>query len=176
MDEKQKKHISKFLSLVLRHKPEEIGLELDANGWAVIDDLIAKADVKFSKGDLMDIVASSDKQRFALNEDQTKIRANQGHSINIDLGLPPSVPPEILYHGTAADTVGVIRKEGIQRMSRQYVHLSTHKDTAVQVGGRHGAPVIVTVRTGEMHADGLVFYLSENKVWLTEFVPAKYID
>ncbi|MBV7530066.1 RNA 2'-phosphotransferase [Chitinophaga sp. sic0106] len=176
MEEKQKKHVSKFLSLVLRHKPEEIGLELDANGWAVIDELIAKSNVKFTKADLLDIVATNDKQRFALNADQTMIRASQGHSVNIDLGLAPSVPPEILYHGTAADTVDLLRKEGIQRMSRQYVHLSTQQSTAVQVGGRHGAPVVVSVRTGQMHADGLLFYLSENKVWLTEFVPAKYID
>lgn len=176
MEEKQKKHISKFLSLVLRHKPEEIGLQLDESGWADVEELIAKSDIRFTKEDLFEIVATSDKQRFALNEDRTKIRANQGHSIEVDLGLPPAVPPDLLYHGTAADTVDVIRKDGIQRMSRQYVHLSTVKDTAVQVGGRHGKPVILTVRAGEMHADGLLFYLSENKVWLTDYVPAKYID
>jgi len=176
MEEKQKKHISKFLSLVLRHKPEEIGLQLDESGWADVEELIAKSDIRFTKEDLFEIVATSDKQRFALNEDRTKIRANQGHSIEVDLGLPPAVPPDLLYHGTAADTVDVIRKDGIQRMSRQYVHLSTVKDTAVQVGGRHGKPVILTVRAGEMHADGLQFYLSENKVWLTDYVPAKYID
>ncbi|WP_291910445.1 RNA 2'-phosphotransferase [Chitinophaga sp. CB10] len=176
MEEKQKKHISKFLSLVLRHKPEEIGLQLDESGWADVEELIAKSDIRFTKEDLFEIVATSDKQRFALNEDRTKIRANQGHSIEVDLGLPPAVPPDLLYHGTASDTVDVIRKDGIQRMSRQYVHLSTVKDTAVQVGGRHGKPVILTVRAGEMHADGLQFYLSENKVWLTDYVPAKYID
>ncbi|MFT3682496.1 MAG: RNA 2'-phosphotransferase [Ferruginibacter sp.] len=177
--EKQVKHISKFMSLVLRHQPEEIGLQLDENGWADVDELIKKMNIKGIKVDrelLNIVVGTNDKKRFAFNEDKTRIRASQGHSVDIDLALVPAVPPEFLYHGTGEKSVAAILKEGIQKMSRQHVHLSKDKTTAINVGSRHGKPVILTIRSGDMHRDGLLFYLSENGVWLTNFVEEKYIS
>lgn len=171
--------ISKFLSLVLRHKPEEIGLVLDQNGWASVDELIALAAVrgtKLSRHLIESIVAESDKKRFAISEDGTKIRANQGHSVDIALGLAPQTPPERLYHGTATRFLDSIRESGLHSASRQHVHLSSDLETAEKVGRRHGKPVILTVESGQMARDGHHFYLSENGVWLTAAVPAKYLN
>ncbi|PZF71647.1 RNA 2'-phosphotransferase [Taibaiella soli] len=179
MNEKQKKEIGKFLSLILRHSPETIQIKLDENGWADTAELIsrcAKRGKTFTQEDLEEIVRTNDKQRYAFNEDNTKIRANQGHSIEVDLALKTAEPPEFLFHGTVSKFVEAIRKEGLQKMSRQHVHLSEDKTTAEKVGSRRGVPVILTVRSGEMHQDGVVFYLSENGVWLTDQVPAKYIN
>lgn len=178
MNEQHKKRISKFLSLVLRHKPEVINLTLDENGWAAVDELMekcAKHERSFTLKELIEMVETNDKKRFIFNEDKTRIRANQGHSITIDLALQPQQPPEFLYHGTAEANIPSILKSGIEKRSRQHVHLSQDKDTATKVGMRHGKPVILTIETGKMHEAGIPFYLSENNVWLTDFVDAKYI-
>jgi len=170
---------SKFLSLILRHKPEIIGLRLDQHGWADVEELIAKSalhDRLFSKEGLQEIVRTNDKQRFAFNEDETKIRASQGHSLEVELGLTPLAPPEYLYHGTIAKFIDNIRIDGLKKMSRQHVHLSMDRETAEKVGSRHGKAVILHIQSEKMHADGFSFYLSQNGVWLTDHVPVKYID
>jgi putative RNA 2'-phosphotransferase len=172
------KHISKFLSLVLRHKPERINLQLDANGWADVDELIKQLnahDVPLDFELLEEIVITNDKQRFAFNADLTGIRASQGHSINVDLALQPVQPPGKLYHGTVARFMDAIKIDGLQKMSRQHVHLSSDEATAIKVGSRRGKPVILSIDAAGMHADGFLFYLSENGVWLTDEVPVAYI-
>jgi putative RNA 2'-phosphotransferase len=179
MNEKNKKNISKFLSLVLRHTPEEINLTLDENGWADINELTQKCKTKniyFTEIELDEIVETNEKKRFAFNDDKSKIRANQGHSIDIEIGLLPQEPPQILYHGTADKTVDLILESGIQKMNRQHVHLSTDIDTATKVGSRHGKPRIFNVNTAEMYKHGIQFFKSENGVWLTDFVDKKYIE
>ncbi len=176
--EKNLKSTSKFLSLVLRHKPAEIGLLLDENGWANVHELIEKVNAKGNNLDidlLNEIVTSNDKKRFAFNEDKTKIRASQGHSIEIDLHLQPSLPPDILYHGTATRFVESILKEGLIKQQRQHVHLSEKLETATAVGSRHGKPTVLIIHAKQMQEDGLVFYKSENNVWLTDNVAIKYI-
>ncbi len=172
-------HISKFLSLVLRHKPEKIGLTLDPNGWADVNELLEKSRDKGPKIDLeslREVVTGNDKQRFTFNEDGTKIRASQGHSIAVDLELQAQEPPEILYHGTVARFVEQIRQSGLQKMQRQHVHLSKDPETAVKVGNRRGEALILKIRAAEMHREGFPFYLSKNGVWLSDEVPGKYID
>lgn len=179
MEEQHKKHVSKFLSLILRHKPETIDLELDENGWADVKELMMKMaqhQCVFTKDELEEVVATNDKKRFAFNETHTRIRASQGHSLSVDLSLKESEPPEFLYHGTAERFLEVIKQEGLMKMSRQHVHLSSDKETATKVGGRHGKPVVLRVNSGLMHKDGIPFYLSENNVWLTDAVPVQYID
>ena len=171
--------ISKFLSLVLRHDPGKIGLALDAAGWADVDELIAaaaRAGVEIDRETLARVVAENDKQRFALSPDGDRIRANQGHSVRVDLGLEPQTPPEVLYHGTAARFVDSIRASGLHAASRTHVHLSPDEETARWVGQRHGKPVVLRVAAGRMHRDGRAFFRSENGVWLTDVVPAEYID
>lgn len=173
------KGTSKFLSLVLRHKPETIGLQLDENGWANVEELITKCAATgriYTQEDLDEIVANNDKKRFTYNEGKTRIRANQGHSIAVELNLPATEPPEWLYHGTPEKTVAAIRAEGLQKMERQHVHLSKDRETAHKVGSRRGRPSILTIRSGQMHRDGYLFYISENGVWLTDHVPAGYIE
>lgn len=170
---------SKFLSLVLRHEPEAIGLTLDANGWADLDELVrlANADGKPVTRELIEqVVRDSDKQRFAISEDGARIRANQGHSIEVDLELTPLPPPATLYHGTATRFAKSIRNLGLVKQSRQHVHLSSDPATATKVGSRHGKAVVLTIRAGEMHARGLSFYQSANGVWLTDAVAAEFID
>lgn len=169
---------SKFLSLVLRHQPELIGLELDAAGWAEIDRLIALAQPHrpLTRALIDAVVANNSKQRFAISEDGRRIRANQGHSIDIELGLQPVAPPVRLYHGTATRFVDAIRREGLDKRSRQHVHLSADADTATHVGARHGRPVVLIVHAGAMAAAGHAFFRSENGVWLTDAVPAGFID
>lgn len=179
MNENIAKTVSKFLSLVLRHSPEKIGLKLDENGWADVEELILKCSQKGNKLDavLLDyVVENNDKKRFAFNEDKTKIRASQGHSISVELNLNETEPSEYLYHGTVGKFMENIQKEGLKKMSRQHVHLSKDRETAIKVGSRRGVPKILTVRSGAMHRDGFKFYLSENNVWLTDEVPAKYIE
>lgn len=169
--------ISKFLSYVLRHEPEAIGLSLDVNGWANIDELIAKSTAKgtvFTREELDSVVAHNDKKRFVINSDGTKIRASQGHSITVELNLQQVVPPEILYHGTAERFRPAIYQEGLRKMERQHVHLSKERETAYQVGIRYGKPVILEIEAGRMHRDGFTFFLSENGVYLTDHVPVKY--
>jgi putative RNA 2'-phosphotransferase len=170
--------VSKFLSLVLRHDPGKIGLTLDAAGWAEVDELIAaaaRAGVEIDRETLARVVAESDKQRFALSPDGGRIRANQGHSVEVDLGLEPRTPPEVLYHGTASRFVDSIRGSGLHAASRTHVHLSADEETARRVGQRHGSPVVLTVAAGRMHRDGRPFFRSANGVWLTDAVPAEYI-
>lgn len=170
--------ISKFLSLVLRHQPDKIDLHLNAQGWAKVEELLAKAAMHgmvISLEQLQQVVRDNDKQRFALSEDLTQIRANQGHSMAVDLALMPVMPPEVLYHGTASRFLDSIRKQGLLAGDRQHVHLSANQDTAVKVGQRHGKPVVLKVASGAMNTDGHVFYQSENGVWLTAHVPVQYL-
>jgi putative RNA 2'-phosphotransferase len=172
------KQTSKFLSLVLRHAPERIGIVLDAQGWTDVDELIAKFNAAGQPLDrvmLLEIVATSDKQRFTLSPDGSRIRAAQGHSVEVDLDLPSAVPPAVLFHGTARANVDAILAEGLRPGSRQHVHLSPNQETARRVGMRHGAPVIFEVATGRMHADGLVFWQADNGVWLTDYVAPSYL-
>jgi putative RNA 2'-phosphotransferase len=170
---------SKFLSLILRHEPERVGLVLSEAGWVSIEELlsaISRNGVSLSRAQLLNIVATSEKQRFAISEDNLRIRASQGHSIEVDLQYEPQVPPEVLYHGTASRFIESIRREGLRRMGRHHVHLSAETSVTVQVGARHGKPVLLTVRAGEMHHTGHVFYRSANGVWLVEHVPVRFID
>lgn len=173
------KDISKFLSLVLRHEPQTIGIALDAGGWVAVDELIAKT--RLAGRDIDDVrlravVAESDKQRFTLSEDGLRIRAAQGHSVSVDLGLVPIAPPDILYHGTAVTALEAILRQGLLPQARQKVHLSADSATAGKVGQRHGKPVVLTVAAGQMQADGLVFWQAENGVWLTDAVPPTYLS
>lgn len=170
---------SKFLSLVLRHRPDKIGLQLDAAGWAEIEDLLAKAaaaNVSISRSELDVIVAENNKQRFIISDNGRRIRANQGHSINVDLGLEPCTPPDVLYHGTAVRFLESILAQGLCKQNRQHVHLSGDWETAVAVGKRHGKPVVLQVLAGKMAEAGHLFYFSENHVWLTDHVPPHYLE
>ena len=172
-------HLSKFLSWVLRHEPGAIGLELDRNGWVEIDRLLeaCRAHGEMLSRDLLaEIVATSPKQRFAISEDGLRIRASQGHSIEIELGYQPEEPPELLFHGTVASSVAAIRADGLSRMERHHVHLSPDVATARSVGMRRGKPVVLRIAAGRMRRDGHVFFLSANGVWLTEHVPPGYIE
>ena len=172
------KKTSKFISLILRHKPETIGITLDEHGWADVSELISGVSKTrpLDMEDLERIVAEDEKQRYSFNEDKTLIRANQGHSIPVDVELEQVEPPEILYHGTATRFVESIDREGLIPKSRLYVHLSGDEETAVKVGRRHGKPVIYRIKSGEMHRDGYVFYKSVNGVWLIKAVPVKYLE
>lgn len=179
MNEKEKIRISRFLSLVLRHKPQEIGIRLDENGWAAVAELIDGVQTggrNLTIDLLHEIVAEDEKQRYIFSEDGQKIRASQGHSILVDLERKPAEPPEFLYHGTASRFSEQIQREGLTPRSRQFVHLSSDIETAVNVGSRHGVPVVFRVLAQKMGQDGIAFNLSENKVWLAEHVPAKYLE
>lgn len=179
MNEKQLKEKSKFLSLVLRHNPQTIGINIDQNGWTNVAELLTKAVKRkmfISAEELETIVRENDKKRFSFNDDHTMIRANQGHSINIDLNLSATAPPEYLYHGTVSKFIQSIKSEGLKKMSRQHVHLSNDRATAEKVGSRRGIPVILSIRSGAMQQDGYSFFQSDNGVWLTDNVPVDYID
>ena len=176
MTEQNKKQISKFLSLVLRHRPDKIGLKLDDNGWANLNDIMEKSKIRFTLQELNEVVATNDKKRFSFNEDKTKIRANQGHSLDaIDLKLKPQAPPLFLYHGTVEKFIPAIKLQGLKKMSRQHVHLSKDRETATNVGSRRGKPLILGIRALEMHNNRYQFFMSENGVWLTNAVPTKFI-
>lgn len=169
---------SKFLSLVLRHKPEEIGLQLDKHGWVRVDDLLRKlkkANRKLSRDELTQLVESNDKKRFTLSDDGQRIRAAQGHSVDVDLGLEPQRPPDELYHGTASANLDAIFSDGLNPGRRKQVHLSLDPDTAERVGQRHGKPVVLRVEAQRMFEDGFDFFRSDNGVWLTDKVPATYL-
>lgn len=173
------KSISKFLSLILRHNPATIGLTLDDHGWADVATLLQQCKAHghhLTFATLETVVTENDKQRFAFNEDKTRIRANQGHSIEVALDLPQAMPPEFLYHGTVPKFMKDIRANGLQRMNRHHVHLSENLGTAENVGNRRGVAKILTICSGQMHRDGIPFYLSANGVWLTDEVPPKYIQ
>jgi putative RNA 2'-phosphotransferase len=179
LSEKEVTKISKLLSLVLRHKPETISIVLDENGWTNVNMLLEKMSaegLRLDREELNFIVATNSKKRFAFNDTGDKIRASQGHSIDVELNYEPAAPPGILYHGTASHNVNSILSIGLEKRNRQHVHLSKDVSTALTVGQRHGKPIIFEVRTGEMHEDGFIFYLSENGVWLTDNVPAKYLQ
>jgi putative RNA 2'-phosphotransferase len=175
-----KTKISKFLSFVLRHKPEAIGLTLDDQGWAYIDELINKAKqsgevTTLDRALIQEVVDTNNKKRFVISEDGQRIRAAQGHSIDVDLQLKPVKPPEFLYHGTATRFLDSILKEGLKPQQRQYVHLSKDIETATAVGQRYGKPVILKIKAQLMYEQGFTFYLAENGVWLTDSVPPTFL-
>ena len=177
-DEKDINHLSKFLSLILRHRPETIGISLDKNGFADVAQLIEKVNENgwhLDRETLAYLVETNGKKRFAFNGSRYKIRASQGHSIPVDLGYESLEPPTTLYHGTGEGAVPAILEQGLLSRKRQYVHLSTNIETAKSVGMRHGKPVVFQVLAGEMFRDGLAFFLSENGVWLTNFVSVSYL-
>lgn len=178
INEKENTKISKFLSLVLRHKPETIQINLDENGWTSVDKLIENAHkfgYDFDIEVLKFIVDTNAKKRFAFNETFDKIRANQGHSVEVELGYSPQIPPPILYHGTSEKSIALILQTGLKKQRRHHVHLSKDVDTALMVGKRHGKPFVFEVLAELMHSDGFEFYLSDNGVWLTDNVPVKYL-
>lgn len=178
MNDKRKIKISKFLSLILRHKPEEIGLVLDENGWVNIADLIensAKFGSVFTLEELQEVVAMNDKKRFSFDESRTKIRASQGHSIEVEIGFEELIPPPILYHGTAERNLDSIKKNGLKKMARHHVHLSSETETARNVGKRYGVPVILQIDAARMIASGFKFYISANGVWLADEVPTEFL-
>lgn len=170
--------LSKFISLILRHKPETIGISLDEHGWANVDELLAgigrtrPIDMEI----LEEIVRTDEKQRYTFNEDHTRIRANQGHSIQVDVELEEINPPEYLFHGTGCKYVESIDQTGLIPKSRLYVHLSGDQETAMKVGKRHGEPIVYQVAAGVMARDGHKFWRSENGVWLTKHVPPEYLE
>lgn len=174
-----KNKISRFLSLVLRHDPDKIGIQLDEEGWIDVDTLLAQMNAHGKRVDfemLCDVVVTNDKKRFAFNGGKTRIRANQGHSIKVDLKYEAIQPPEYLYHGTVGKFMDAIKKNGLLKMSRHHVHLSESLETATKVGARKGNPIILTVNSGEMEKAGHLFYKSDNGVWLTDTVPSEFIN
>ncbi len=174
----KERNISRYMSLILRHHPEVIGISLDEHGWADVEDLIEgiSRTQPIDRAALEKIVAEDEKQRYSFNEDKTLIRANQGHSVPVDVELEKRKPPEILWHGTAEKSMESIRSQGLLPMSRLYVHLSADAETALKVGRRHGAPVVLLVEAGRMQRDGYDFFRSVNGVWLTKKVPAAYLS
>lgn len=175
-DERRTVKVSKYLSRHLRHQPEKIGLTLDESGWVEIDALVAAAAAhgfRFTRAELEHVVAVNDKQRFAVEDG--RIRASQGHSVDVDLNLPAATPPAYLFHGTVGHNIAAIRAEGLRPVNRHAVHLSPDRETATRVGARRGRPVVLSVDTGAMHRDGHVFQVSANGVWLTTAVPPAYL-
>ena len=171
--------LSRFLSYVLRHRPDAVGLTLDAAGWVEVDALLAACAAHgrpLTLDELVQVVARDDKRRYAFSDDRLRIRASQGHSVAVELGYEPRVPPEILYHGTTERFLEAIRREGLQRGERHHVHLSADEETARRVGARRGRPVVLRVRAGEMARAGVEFLLSANGVWLTVDVAMRFID
>lgn len=179
MNEKETIKTSKFLSLILRHEPESVGLRLDEAGWTEVDallDAVNKHGVPLTRAQLDHVVETNSKKRFAYSDDGLRIRASQGHSVEVDLQYTPEQPPEFLHHGTTVRFLDAIRASGLARMQRHDVHLSAEPVTATQVGGRHGKPVVLIIRAGEMHRAGYEFRKSTNGVWLTAEVPQQYIE
>ncbi|HVK09468.1 MAG TPA: RNA 2'-phosphotransferase [Gemmataceae bacterium] len=178
MNDKRRIRVSKFLSKHLRHDPEAIGLTLDAGGWTAVDALLdgcRRAGLTITHEDLIEVVRTNSKQRFAFDETGTRIRANQGHSVEIDLQLQPAEPPAVLFHGTADRFLTAILSDGLKKMDRHHVHLSADEATAVTVGTRHGRAVVLTVDAAGMARAGHLFYVSENGVWLTDQVPRPFL-
>lgn len=178
MDSRDLVRKSKFLSLVLRHRPDAAGISLDEAGWTDVAALLegcARSGRPLSPEELQEVVATNDKKRFELSADGLRIRASQGHSVSVDLGYPPAAPPEVLYHGTSKAALPSIRRQGLLRGSRHDVHLHVDRDQALRVGGRHGTPVLLAVRAAAMHAAGHVFRVSTNGVWLVGAVPPEFI-
>ena len=180
-EERRLERISKFISMILRHKPQVIGITLDEHGCADVNELIkgineTGEEIEFSKDTLETIVKTDKKQRYSFSQDRTLIRANQGHSIPVDVELEKKEPPKVLYHGTGVKSVKAIQEQGLLPMERLYVHLSTDVETATNVGKRHGTPVIFQVNAEQMQKDGYDFFQSVNGVWLTKEVPTKYFE
>ncbi len=179
MNEKERRKKSKFLSLVLRHQPDTIGIELDPAGWVDVEVLLSaltRHNRSMSRVALDEVVRTNDKQRFTFNQDHTRIRANQGHSVQIELGYEPATPPEILFHGTPQQFVEAIVKQGLKKMNRHHVHLHIDIATSTAVGQRRGKPVLLRVRSLDVHLAGHEFLVTPNDVWLTDHVPTKYIE
>jgi putative RNA 2'-phosphotransferase len=178
-DEKRRTKISKFLSLVLRHKPEEIGLTLEDGGWIEVEKLLkacAENGRRFSLKELREVVETNDKKRFSFDAAGEKIRADQGHSIKVEIGFEEKAPPAVLFHGTAEKNLGVIFAEGLKKMARHHVHLSPDAATARKVGARYGKPVILRVDAEKMRAGGFKFFVSANGVWLADAVPPEFLE
>ena len=178
MDPRRLVKVSKYLSRHLRHEPERLGLELGPGGWVGVDTLLAALAARaftLTREELQEVVDRNDKRRFSFDESGTRIRANQGHSIEVDLGLVPVEPPAVLYHGTARSRLDAILAEGLRKMGRHHVHLSADSETATRVGIRHGKPVVLEVAAAAMAADGHIFLVSDNGVWLTDTVPPAYL-
>ena len=178
ISEKENTRISKFLSLVLRHQPQTLGLRLDENGWINVEQLLDgmnQAGFSIDRQILIHVVETNSKKRFAFNEMQDRIRANQGHSVEVELGYHPQNPPDILYHGTSIQSVVAIQQLGLTKMSRHHVHLSADVETATKVGQRQGKPVVFEVHAKQMFDEGFIFYQSDNGVWLTDRVPANFL-
>ncbi|MFG2207058.1 RNA 2'-phosphotransferase [Streptomyces sp. NPDC048638] len=176
MNTQRSVRISKYLARHLRHEPQRIGIVLDTHGWVAVSELIeaaARHGFHFSQAELAKVVAESDKRRYAIEGD--RIRANQGHTVSVDLGLPPAVPPAHLFHGTAARSLDAIRDEGLRPMARHAIHLSPDRGTATRVGARRGRPVVLTVDAAAMHRAGHLFQVSANGVWLTAEVPPQFL-
>ena len=179
MHPNDRKHHSRFLSLLLRHRPELAGLQLDAAGWVGVDALLAglaQNDHALSREQLHEVVATNDKRRFELDASGERIRAVQGHSVEVDLGYAPAVPPDVLLHGTHTAVLPAIRRQGLLRMQRHHVHLHQDPALAATVGGRRGQPVVLRVRAAAMAAAGHVFFVTPNGVWLTEHVPPQFLE
>ncbi|HEY0071811.1 MAG TPA: RNA 2'-phosphotransferase [Chloroflexia bacterium] len=178
MEDKRLVRVSKYLSKHLRHTPEVLDLTLEPGGWVPVDvllDACHKRNFPITREELEEVVARNNKQRFSFDATGTRIRANQGHSVEVDLQLVPVEPPALLYHGTGSQTVAIIQREGLQRMSRHHVHLSGDLSIALNVGARHGKPVVFEVDAAAMYQAGHEFYRSENGVWLVDHVPPEYL-
>ena len=179
MDTKQAKALSKYLSYILRHDPDDAGIKLDTNGWTNVELLLNEISSRFPELDrtaLEYIVATNNKQRFAFNEDKSLIRASQGHSVEVELNYLAQEPPMVLFHGTTMEHLRSILHEGLKKQSRHHVHLSENVMTALQVGSRNGRAKILKIHSGKMHEAGYTFYVSANNVWLTDFVPPEFIE
>ena len=179
MNTKQIKTTSKFLSLILRHQPESVGIQLDENGWVEVNVLLAAINIRgraLSLEQLQCVVRDNDKQRFAFSEDGKRIRANQGHSVNVDLDYQPATPPKVLLHGTPEKFVESIRAEGLKKMARHHVHLHTNPDIAAAVGRRRGKEVVLRVDAQRMHEQGHEFFVTPNGVWLVDSVPPEFLE
>ena len=179
MDKHETKRLSKFLSLILRHQPEKVGITLDENGWveiATLLDGICKSGRNVTRRQLEQVVKSNDKQRFSISDDNQRIRAKQGHSVAVELGYQPTKPPKTLCHGTPIKYMELIRQGGLKKMQRHHVHMHADDKLAKEVGGRRGQPVLLIIRSLEMHEEGYEFFVTNNEVWLTDHVPPQYID
>ena len=179
MDERRRTSVSKFLSFVLRHQPDAVGLELDGRGWVDVEallDALRTHGRPLTRDELAEVVATSPKQRFALSDDGRRIRANQGHSTEVDLGYESAEPPAVLYHGTFAAVLPQIREQGLRRMERHHVHLAADEATARTVGGRRGRPVVLRVDARGMRDAGYTFFVTPNGVWLTDAVPPAFLS
>ena len=179
MNSEQIKTRSKWLSKHLRHSPERIGLQLEEGGWVDVEKLLAAARqfrMEMSRAQLEEVVRENDKQRFSFDPGGIKIRANQGHSVAVDLGLEAQTPPAVLFHGTGAQNRELLLSQGLKKMRRHHVHLSQQVETATKVGARHGKPLVFEVDAAQMHRDGFEFFRSENGVWLTDEVPPRYLN